>query len=127
MALPCSRAWLDLQRFVIEACVALGSSYDAIAVAIRSELRCLLRDLPHLLDATLMDDTPAANAKTREWLQQILSEPGGGAAPQPDVPVEDPALRWQKKFVDSTVLAKEALRVGQPEKAIDIMNQELSR
>ncbi len=127
MALPCSRAWLDLQRFVVEACVGLGRNYDDIAVAVRSELRCLLRDLPHLLDATLMDDTPAANSKTREWLQQILSEPGGGAPPQTDAPLEDPALRWQKKFVDSTVLAKEALRVGQPEKAIDIMNQELAR
>ena len=28
MALPCSRAWLDLQRFVVEACVALGRNYD---------------------------------------------------------------------------------------------------
>ena len=46
MALPCSRAWLDLQRFVVEACVALGRNYDPIAVAIRSELRCLLRDVP---------------------------------------------------------------------------------
>ena len=33
MALPCSRAWLDLQRFAVEACVALGSKYDNIAVA----------------------------------------------------------------------------------------------
>ena len=128
MTLPCSRAWLDLQRFVIEACVALGSSYDAIAVAIRSELRCLLRDVPHLLDATLMDDTPAANTKTREWLQQILAEPGGGAPAQAEIPLDDSsAPRWHKKFADSMVLAKEALRTGQADKAIDIMNQEISR
>jgi type VI secretion system protein ImpA len=128
MTLPCSRAWLDLQRFVVESCVALGRDYDAIAVAIRSELRCLLRDVPHLLDATLMDDTPAANGKTREWLQQILSEPGGGAPAQAELPLdESPAQRWQKKFADSMVLAKEALRVGQADKAIDIMNQELTR
>ena len=50
MALPCGRAWLDLQRFVVEACVALGSDYNAIAIAIRSELRTLLRDLPELLE-----------------------------------------------------------------------------
>src|SRR5579864_7561239 len=36
MALPCSRAWLDLQRFVVEACDAMGSGYEAIARAIRS-------------------------------------------------------------------------------------------
>jgi type VI secretion system protein ImpA len=131
MALPCSRAWLDLQRFVVEACVALGRDYDDIAVAIRSELRCLLRDVPHLLEATLMDDTPAANSRTRDWLREILAEPAGGAAgtsPQCEIPLDDPpAQRWQKKFVDSLVLAKEALRTGQPDKAIEIMNQELSR
>ena len=128
MALPCSRAWLDLQRFVVEACVALGRNYDDIAIAIRSELRCLLRDIPHLLDATLMDDTPAANTKTRQWLQQILSEPGGGAPAQTTLALDDPpAVRLEKKFVDSSVVAKEALRIGQPDKAIEIMNQELSR
>lgn len=128
MTLPCSRAWLDLQRFVVEACVALGSQYNDIAVAIRSELRCLLRDVPHLLDATLMDDTPAANSKTREWLQGILTEPGGISANVSESPLDDPQMpRWQKKFTDASVLAKEALRIGQGEKAIEIMNQELSR
>ena len=129
MALPCSRAWLDLQRFVVEACVALGRNYDDIAVAIRSELRCLVRDLPHLLEATLMDDTPAANSQTREWLRSILAEPAGGAPPQSEAaPAGDaPSRRWQKQFVDSTVLAREALRIGQPEKAIDIMNQEINQ
>ena len=129
MALPCSRAWLDLQRFVVEACVALGSSYDNIAVAIRSELRCLLRDVPQLLDATLMDDTPAANPKTREWLQQILNEPGGGLPSPASLALDDPSpgMRLEKKFVDSMVVAKEAVRTGQPDRAIDIMNQELSR
>ena len=128
MTLPCSRAWLDLQRFVVEACVALGRNYDDIAVAIRSELRCLLRDVPHLLEATLMDDTPAANSKTREWLQQILSEPGGGAPRAGGLALDDPPVaRLEKKFVDSNVVAKEALRIGQADKAIDIMNQEINR
>jgi hypothetical protein len=128
MALPCSRAWLDLQRFVVEACRALGGDYDAISVAIRSELRSLLRDVPHLLDATLMDDTPAANSKTRDWLREILAEPGGGPSPPPAIPLDEPpALRWQKPLVDSMVLAKEAVRTGQPDRAIEIMNQELSR
>jgi type VI secretion system protein ImpA len=128
MALPCSRAWLDLQRFAVEACVALGSKYDNIAVAIRSELRCLLRDVPQLLDATLMDDTPAANGKTREWLQQILSEPGGSLPTPATLALDDPPfVRLEKRFVDSIVVAKEALRVGQADRAIEIMNQELSR
>jgi type VI secretion system protein ImpA len=128
MALPCSRAWLDLQRFVVEACVALGSNYDPIAVAIRSELRCLLRDVPQLLEATLMDDTPAANNQTRTWLREILKEPANGASPAPETEMPNgDAPRWQKKFIDSQLLAKEALRAGQPDKAIEIMSQELSR
>ena len=128
MALPCSRAWLDLQRFVVEACKALGRNYDPIAIAIRTELRCLLRDVPNLLDATLMDDTPAANSQTRDWLREILAEPGAAAPPVSEYPLDEPpSPGWQKQFVDSSVLAKEAVRSGQPERAIEIMNQELSR
>ena len=128
MALPCSRAWLDLQRLVVEACVALGRNYDPIAVAIRSELRCLLRDVPQLLEATLMDDTPAANNETRKWLGELLKEPAGGGSPGPAIePSNDDGARWQKQFIDSHLLAKEALRIGQPDKAIEIMSQELNR
>jgi type VI secretion system protein ImpA len=131
MALPCGRAWLDLQRFVVEACVALGDDYRAIAIAIRSELRTLLRDLPHLMEATLSDDTPAANPQTQEWLKEILAEPSG-AAPQaepPKMPVMDSsrAPGWQKKFVDAHALALEAMRSGQAQKAVTILQREIER
>lgn len=129
MALPCSRAWLDLQRFVVQACVALGRNYDPISMAIRSELRCLLRDIPQLLEATLMDDTPAANHETRTWLREIVKEPAAnGSAPMAELPEEEQLGNgWPKKFVDSFILAKEALRLGQADKALDIMSQELAR
>ena len=71
MTLPCSRAWLDLQRLSVAACSALGPEYQPIATAIQSELRALLNDLPELLDATLLDDTPAANAETKLWLERL--------------------------------------------------------
>jgi type VI secretion system protein ImpA len=130
MAHPSSRAWLDLQRFVVEACVALGSDYDAIAIAIRSELRCLLRDVPQLLQTTLEDDTPAANDETKRWLREILAEPtpnGSGPLETEAAPDEQVSPRWSRRFVDSNILAKEALRAGQPDKAIEIMNQEINR
>ena len=129
MALPCSRAWLDLQRFVVEACVALGADYDAIAVAIRSELRALLRDVPHILHATLMDDTPAANEETRRWLLSLMQEPTENGAGHFDLEKVDaaPDVRWEKRFIDSSTLAKEALRTGQEAKAFDIMLQEINR
>ncbi len=129
MELPCSRAWLDLQRFVVEACTALGDNYNAIAVAIRSELRTLVRDLPHLLEATLNDDTPAANSETQKWLRELLAEPSD-APPLPSAPhgpaTEDSrAPGWQKRFVDPKALAQEAMRAGQQQKAVEILQREV--
>lgn len=129
MALPCSRAWLDLQRFVVEACTALGDNYNAIAVAIRSELRTLLRDLPQLLDATLTDDTPAANSETQKWLRELLAEPSDApplpAAPHGPATDDSRAPGWQKRFVDPQALAQEAMRAGQQQKAVEILQREV--
>ena len=131
MSLPCSRGWLDLQRFVVDACVGLGSEYAAIAMAIRSELKALLQDQPQILETNLLDDTPAANSETQAWLKELLGEP---AAPLSDTPspeyriVENHlAPGWHRKFVDSYELAREALGAGQPEKAIDLMRREVER
>ena len=131
MALPCSRAWLDLQRFVIEACAALGEDYSTIAIAISSEIRTLLRDLPHLMNATLNDDTPAANAETQAWLRELLNEPAGVPLP-PDtqrMPTEESSwtVGWRKKYVDPHVLALQAMRSGQALKAIEILQREVER
>ncbi len=65
-ATECARGWLDLQRYAITACEALG--YTAAANAIKSELSCLLADYPKLVSATLLDDTGAANPETAAWL-----------------------------------------------------------
>ena len=131
MALPCSRAWLDLQRFVIEACAALGEDYSTIAIAISSEIRTLMRDLPHLMSATLNDDTPAANAETQAWLRGLLSEPlGEPISPDPQrLPTEEnsQAPGWRKTYVDAHVLALQAMRSGQALKAIEILQREIER
>jgi type VI secretion system protein ImpA len=68
LATPQGRGWLDLQRYVVTACDALGAEYDAVGAAVRGELRGLLHALPHLPEMTLMDDTPTANAETQRWL-----------------------------------------------------------
>jgi type VI secretion system protein ImpA len=131
MALPGSRAWLDLQRLSVAACTALGKEYFPIAMAIQSELRALLNDLPELLDATLLDDTPAANPETKAWLQGLSA-----AAPVPSV-AEDEAAEtrahrngaptWLAPAVDAFALAQDALAAGQEEKAFAIMRADLSR
>jgi len=132
MALPCSRAWLDLQRFVVEACDALGSGYEAIARAIRSELKALITDIPQLLDATLMDETPAANAETRAWLVSLSNQPSEHA-PAPEQPLRASASsngtgsRWPGQQTDAYILAVQALREGQERKAFEILQQDIAR
>ena len=134
MSLPCSRAWLDLQRLVVGACTALGEEYEPIAAAIRSELKALLQDMPQLLDAVLLDDTPAANGETRAWLQQL----GAPAAAAVDsTPAADgaaassngqgAATTWLEKPADAFSLAQDTLKAGQPEKAFEIMRKEIAR
>jgi type VI secretion system protein ImpA len=132
MALPCSRAWLDLQRFVVEACDALGGGYEAISRAIRSELKALVTDIPQLLDATLMDETPAANAETRAWLLS-LSQGTSEQAPAAEPPLRASASsngmgsRWPGQPTDAYALALQALREGQERKAFEILQQDIAR
>jgi type VI secretion system protein ImpA len=130
MALPCGRAWLDMQRFVVEACEALGSGYEAIARAIRSELKALVTDIPQLLDATLMDETPAANSETRAWLVSLSqaptsATPGDGAARA--VSSNGLGSRWPGQPTDAYVSALQALRDGQERKAFEILQQDIAR
>jgi len=134
MSLPCSRAWLDLQRLVVGACAGLGEEYEPIAGAIRSELKALLQDVPQLLDAVLLDDTPAANGETRAWLQQLGTPAAEALAENP--PATDAAVAstngqgsssWLDKTADAYALAQDTLKAGQPEKAFEIMRKEIAR
>jgi type VI secretion system protein ImpA len=132
MALPCSRAWLDLQRTVVEACEALGGDYAAIARAIRSELKALITDIPQLLDVTLMDETPAANAETRAWLVSLSQAPpehAAAAEPPLGVPSASNGLgsRWPAQATDAYVSARQALREGQERKAFEILQQDIAQ
>jgi type VI secretion system protein ImpA len=135
MGHPGSRAWLDLQRLTVAACHALGKEYDAIAKAIESELRALLNDLPELLDATLLDDTPAANPETKAWLEGLNASPQPAAAAE-EATMEAPAAvtahrngapKWLASAVDAYALAKDALAAGHEEKAFAIMRAEVGR
>lgn len=132
MTLPCGRAWLDLQRLSVAACTALGPEYEPIATAIQSELRALLNDVPELLEATLLDDTPAANVETKQWLQH-LNTPQKPVTPAEEEAASEPPAElngtpsWLTQAADAYVLAKEALTAGQEEKAFAIMRAAIAR
>ena len=76
-ALPCGRGWLDLQRYAVSACQNMGEEFAPVAAAIRGALRDYLAAFPQLPHVTLMDDTPAANAETQQWISEHVA-PGPG-------------------------------------------------
>ncbi|MCU0245356.1 MAG: type VI secretion system protein TssA [Bryobacter sp.] len=119
MALPCGRAWLDLQRYTVTACEQLGEEYTGIAQAVLDGLASLLAAYPSLLELALSDDTPCANAATREFLQARGCLPGSRPAPAA-------APRNGSSLSDETLVA-EALRRGRPEQALEIVSRGLAR
>ena len=133
MGLPCGRGWLDLQRYAVRACESLGSEYEPVAAAIRADLRALLADYPDLLNASMMDDTPAANAETQAWLRESIlpppPAPPSEAAPAPEpepVPViaASPNADGEKR-PDVVELAMKAARAGKVQEAIGMLTQEI--
>ena len=92
MGLPCGRGWLDLQRYVFRAANELG--YYQVASAIRAEVNGLLADYPALRQATLLDDTPAANPETQAWLDEIAAAPPAEAAYAPAAMEDATEASW---------------------------------
>src|SRR5579884_120111 len=131
MAEPCGRAWLDLQRYVVTALENYG--YPYIAEAIVAEVRCLINEIPSLRRATLMDDTPTANAETQAWLDKILAAgPAGEAKPQTHAmeDEEDSSAgvpEGEAALPDSYDLAIEAMRNGNAKSAVEILAAEVGR
>ncbi|MDB5049597.1 MAG: type secretion system ImpA protein [Fibrobacteres bacterium] len=76
--------WLDLQRYICSALVALGPEYAACSKAVRMELALLLSRIPNLANLSFDDGTPFADPLTQEWIQtDVLSALGGGGGGGP--------------------------------------------
>ena len=127
MGTECGRGWLDVQRYVGRACAELGSYYDAIGHAVISGVRALLADYPQLPDATMMDDTPTANAETRAWLKEsVLAASSSG----PDCTAMVSNQEWTREpgvpaAPDTFELAMQAARTGRPEDGIQMLMREM--
>jgi type VI secretion system protein ImpA len=131
MATPAGRGWLDLQRYALRAVDELGAEYGAVASAIRSELRALLREVPSLVDLTMMDGLPSASPETRNWLRSefsnvdpealsIAAEPEGMAAAPSAAAGSDGKDRMFERALGE-------VRAGRPQKAIELLFRELDR
>jgi type VI secretion system protein ImpA len=134
MGLPCGRGWIDLQRYAVRACESLGSDYEPVAAGIRSALKAMLADYPDLLSASLMDDTPAANAETQTWLKESILPP-----PPPPPASSEPELvpavmssgaqsesASVEKTPDVIELAMKAARAGKVQEAIGMLTREMN-
>jgi type VI secretion system protein ImpA len=132
MSLPCGRGWIDLQRYAVRACESLGAEYEPVGAGIRSELRALLADYPDLLNSSLMDDTPAANAETQTWLKESILLPSAPASNEPEfTPAAIPSGSQSEnsngeKAPDVVELAMKAARAGKVQEAIGILTREMN-
>lgn len=138
---PWGRAWLDIHRYSVGALQASGG--EAAATAILSGLKALLADMPYLLQWTLADDTPVANAETVQWFKDQGVLPGPSPEPEPPAPAAAPAppQNWypppppvertpqdesgEPAPPDAYALAMEAASSGRTEEALNILSREV--
>lgn len=129
MALPCGRGWLDLQRYAVSACDALGSSYTPVSAAILSTLESLLSDYPQLSRSSLNDETATANPETQNWLQKLKDTKQQPFAQDLSTMSGEMEAAGQghKELPDSYELAKQAAASGHPQDAIEILEREAAQ
>jgi len=127
MATPAGRGWLDLQRYVLNACAGLGPDYDVVARAIREELRRLLAEIPGLLDMTLMDDMPTAGPSTVTWLreEQLAGEGAAEASEPAPRPAPAPAAAPSRDRTLERALSE--VRAGRTQAALELLKREHDR
>jgi type VI secretion system protein ImpA len=129
MAGPYGRGWLDLQRYVLTALEGLGGPYRAVADAIRQALGALLRDVPDLVQKTLMDDTPTANAETLAWLKTNgLLAGGGGSVEAGKAAAPSPDYDGERMLAEATYeKAMEWVASGNPRRGVELLKTRAER
>jgi type VI secretion system protein ImpA len=129
MGTPAGRGWLDLQRYTLTACTALGDPYHQVARAVGGALSALLSELPGLPELTLMDDMPTASRETQQWLHELGftngGEPGTAAADPVRRPTrETTGLRLPDPALDRAIAEVSA---GRPERGIELLMAEVTK
>src|SRR5215472_276722 len=129
MAMPCGEAWLDVHRYVVQACREMGSDYDAVAQAIRSGVGALLANIPDLPKAMFLDDTPVANSETLAWLQEITNSSKPSAEPEEiELPPQPSAKAGTNgEAPDVEQLATQAAKSGRIQEAMELLTREITQ
>ncbi|MEW5767534.1 MAG: type VI secretion system protein TssA [bacterium] len=78
---PQALLWLDLQRFVVQAMSALGTSYQEAQQAVCEELRSFLSRLPGLIELQFQNGLPLAGDQTRLWVKNEILPAKAGESP----------------------------------------------
>jgi type VI secretion system protein ImpA len=119
MATPVGRGWLDLQRYAVLSLDKLGPGHRQASASIRSALVALLRDVPSLLEATLMDDSPTASRDTLAWLQgeELIPGPPAGGGEERSRAVEADRIIRGAGFDRAIAMAQ----AGDPEGAVEML------
>ena len=81
---PYGSGWLDLQRYAMSALENNSLLYTAMAL--RWHIRMLIEALPNVQDVILPDDTPSANADTKNWIENFIfirRQPSAADKPEP--------------------------------------------
>jgi type VI secretion system protein ImpA len=96
-------------------------------------LRALLTDYPDLMTATLLDDTPTANAETQTWLREaIVPPPPAPEPPKEPETVAEPVVETVQAASDSQTpdvhdLAMKAAKAGKVQQAIEMLMREIAQ
>jgi type VI secretion system protein ImpA len=136
---PCGRAWLDLQRYACFACQFAGA--NAVIEAILAGLKSLLADVPQMLQWTLADDTPVANAETMAWLKDRGVLPGAEPPPAEVAVATPPPPVWypppappvpgdgtsEAAAPDAYALAIATAQAGNLEEGLEILSREMAQ
>jgi type VI secretion system protein ImpA len=122
LAGPCGRVWLDVHRYIWRAASSYG--YSAIALAVVSSLRAVLRDFPNMLQWSLDDDTPTANPETRAWIENevLLPESAAESSLETHHYEEEASTSSAAEATPSVYdAAMEMVRHGKARQAIDLL------
>ena len=131
---PCGRGWLDVHRYIWNACYQLG--YSTISAGVIATLRGLLADIPEVPTWTMSDDTPTANPETQKWLEEyVIPKPPEAAGetasePEPEPVYSAPArAEGEAEAAEPDVLdlARELMKKGKLGQAVQMLMRDAAQ